>query len=178
MKMRVKGLFFIVLLFYMYLSSLSFQSHSDPLPSPSPASQSERQEEFCRTRSKLMQLWEELEIEPHQEFEQLVAKGDVNKFGLTVENMSRLNKFYAEVSDEQCLLLSYSITKSSLSLPPSSSSAGRRSCSPGGEGSPATSVYPLSLGETGSAAGREGCIHTAVHWPQTKDHLGCELKSL
>lgn len=117
MKMRFEGLFFIVLLFYMYLSSLSFQSHSDPLPSPSPASQSERQEEFCRTRSKLMQLWEELEIEPHQEFEQLVAKGDVNKFGLTVENMSRLNKFYAEVSDEQCLLLSYSITKSS--LPPS-----------------------------------------------------------
>ena len=59
-----------------------------------------------------MQLWEELEVEPHQEFEQMVAKGDVNKFGLTVENMGRLHKFHAEVCDEQCCSLR------SLSLPP------------------------------------------------------------
>lgn len=44
-----------------------------------------------------MQLWEELELEPHEEFEQQVASGDIRTFILSQENLTRLNKFYAEV---------------------------------------------------------------------------------
>lgn len=44
-----------------------------------------------------MKLWKELEIEPHNEFEQHVATGDVRVFVLSSNNLTRLNKFYAEV---------------------------------------------------------------------------------
>ena len=44
-----------------------------------------------------MRLWEELEMEPHGEFEQQVATGDIRNFVLSQENLTRLQKFYAEV---------------------------------------------------------------------------------
>ena len=36
-------------------------------------------------------------MEPHEEFEQQVATGDIRVFVLSSENLTRLNKFYAEV---------------------------------------------------------------------------------
>ena len=44
-----------------------------------------------------MGLWKELEMEPHEEFEQQVATGDIRVFVLSSENLTRLHKFYAEV---------------------------------------------------------------------------------
>ena len=44
-----------------------------------------------------MRLWEELEMEPVKEFEQQVASGDIRVFVLSQQNLTHLNKFYAEV---------------------------------------------------------------------------------
>ena len=37
-------------------------------------------------------------MEPHEQFEQQVASGDIRVFVLSSENLTRLNRFYAEVS--------------------------------------------------------------------------------
>ena len=60
-------------------------------------SQNDRQAEFLALREKVLGLWKELEMEPHEEFEQQVATGDIRVFVLSSENLTRLNKFYAEV---------------------------------------------------------------------------------
>lgn len=59
--------------------------------------QNDRQAEFLNLREKVMQLWQELEMEPVKEFEQQVASGDIRIFVLSQQNLTRLNKFYAEV---------------------------------------------------------------------------------
>lgn len=59
--------------------------------------QNDRQAEFLNLREKVMKLWEELEMEPVKEFEQQVASGDIRVFVLSQQNLTQLNKFYAEV---------------------------------------------------------------------------------
>jgi protein regulator of cytokinesis 1 len=60
----------------------------------------DRQTEFLALREKVLGLWKELEMEPHEQFEQQVATGDIRVFVLSSENLTRLNKFYAELEEE------------------------------------------------------------------------------
>ena len=49
-------------------------------------------------REKVLALWKEMEVEPHEVFEQQVATGDIKAFVLSSNNLTRLHKFYAEVT--------------------------------------------------------------------------------
>ncbi|CAI8041453.1 Protein regulator of cytokinesis 1 [Geodia barretti] len=60
----------------------------------------DRQAEFLALREKVLGLWNELEMEPHEQFEQQVASGDIRVFVLSSENLIRLNRFYAELEEE------------------------------------------------------------------------------
>ena len=52
---------------------------------------------FFKTREKVLQIWEELEIEPQEEFELVIAKGDVKNFTLSEDNMKALEEFHQKV---------------------------------------------------------------------------------
>ena len=92
------------------------------------SAQNERQAEFLGVREKVMRLWEELEMEPHSEFEQQVATGDIRNFVLSQENLTRLQKFYTEV------ITGFSPASELHVLPPplTDCAAGGRSQPPGG----------------------------------------------
>ena len=59
--------------------------------------QDERQVVFFKTRAKILEIWEELEVEPEEEFEIVVAKGDLKNFVLSADNMRTLEEFYQKV---------------------------------------------------------------------------------
>ena len=123
----------------------------------------------------MLGLWKELELEPHEEFEQQVATGDIRVFVLSSENLTRLNKFYAEVRVQHCVCVCVCDRAAPRIDCFFSPAAGGGGDPPGGQGSPAAGYHPLSLGPAGGAAGQAGRLLSALHWTQTKNHRQCEL---
>jgi hypothetical protein len=123
----------------------------------------DRQTEFLALREKVLGLWKELEMEPHEQFEQQVATGDIRVFVLSSENLTRLNKFYAEV----CTV---DLPPSHPLLPSPSHTVGGRGHPSGGQGPPATWDHTISLGETGGTSRPARCLLPALHRTQTQNH--------
>ena len=59
--------------------------------------QERRQANFFATRTKLLRVWEELEVEPEGTFGEMVAVGDTKTFVFSADNMEALNDFYQKV---------------------------------------------------------------------------------
>ena len=53
---------------------------------------------FFKIREKVLQIWEELEVEPEGKLELTIAKGDIKTFVLSEDNMKLLEEFQLKVS--------------------------------------------------------------------------------